>query len=92
MFEANNPSVKSAHKSLSKRFRSIKGLFPVYDQYLASYNDITTNTKENPKEDILMIVRVYGTMNKIKKVKGMLLYQQKLGDIVYEYVRLDTYK
>ena len=39
-----------------------------------------------------MIVRVYGTMNKIKKVKGMLLYSQKLGDIVYEYVRLDTYK
>ena len=31
VFEADNPSVKSAHKSLSKRFRSIKGLFPVYD-------------------------------------------------------------
>ena len=91
MFKVNTTSVITAHKSISKRFRSIKDLFPVYDEYLASYNKITTNTKQQPEEVISMINMVYREMNRIKKDTEMLLYYYKSGDLLYEYEIMDPF-
>ena len=44
VFEVNTPSAITAHKSASKRFKSMRDLLRTYEKYLASCNGIITNT------------------------------------------------
>ena len=91
IFEVNTSSAITAHKSACKRFKSMRDLFRTYRKYLASYNGIITNTKQQPEEDILMIDRIHRKMDRIKQVKDMLLYYCKLGDLLYEYENINTF-
>lgn len=55
VFEVNTHSVITTYKIVSEMLRSMKDLFPAYEEYLASNNDIITNTKQQPEETISMI-------------------------------------
>ena len=49
VFEVNTHSVITTYKIVSEMLRSMKDLFPAYEEYLAFNNDIITNTKQQPE-------------------------------------------
>ena len=61
----------------------MKDLFPVYQEYLASYNDTTTTRRSHD--------RFYEKINRIKENKEILLHYHKLGDLLYEHEIMDTF-
>ena len=89
--EVNTASIISVHKIISKMLRSINDVLPAYEEILASCNDIINTAKQEPEISISMIDGTQRKMNRNKEGKYLLLYYQKLGDLIYEYKVMDTF-